>query len=306
MKPNLKRVFIFGWQGFKRKGNVGWSVVLVMLLAVFAVSAFVFFKQESRDLIEQTRQKIDISVYFKKETSEEKIINIKEQIMKSVPGLQEVSYVSPSRAQEIFIERHQNDPLYLEALQYTQNNPFLPSLDMRASSAQSYSDIAGWLERDSVKPLIERISYNNAKNVIERFFQMARVFETVGFVVLAALSLLVILALFSALRLTIFALRNEIVAGRLMGASKWFLRGPFLVQGFIYGVISIVAFDCLLFAGALFFNYKFKDIFLDFNLLRYLKANFLILLGWQVIFVTVVTFVSVLLVIRKHLKHHLI
>lgn len=279
------------------------QVVLIMAVAVFAITFLVFFKQVSSFLIEEAQRKVDISVYFKKDISEQRIMEIKDELLqKFAPQIKDASYISKEDAQEVFIQKHKDDPLYLEALESVENNPFLPSLNISAHIPSQYANIAGFFQADSMSNLVEKISYNKNKKVIDKLFSVTANVEKAGIALNIFLALLVFLITFNSIKLTILASKDEVLTGRLVGASKWFLSGPFLVQGILYGLFAVMIFNMAMFAVVLSLNPELKVLLFDFDLLNYLKNNCWILFLTQIGFSFLLGLVSSHLAVRKYLK----
>ena len=150
--------------------------------------------------------------------------------------------------------------------------------------------------------LIEKVSYSKNKQVINQLFYITSSVEKAGMIVGSALILLVILITFNTIKLTIFSMREEITTSRLVGASNWFIRGPFLVQGILYALFSVVIFDIIFVISAFFLSSKLQVLFLDFNLLATLKHIALYLGIGQVGLTVFCGIVSSFLATRKYLK----
>ena len=298
----LRRIFRFGWQGFIRNKGLSFGVIFIMTIVILGVSSLGLFKKVSDALISEVRKKVDISVYFKSGTSEEDIMRIKESLYKFSPGIIDVDYVSSEEAHKSFLERHQKDPLYLQALAQVGGNPFLPSLDIKARSPDLYAQIATFLTQGPFKNAIEKVSYYQNKTVINRLFALTRNIKVFGILLSIGLIFLTALVIFATIKLTIFAFEDKITTMRLVGASNWFIRGPFVVQSLLYGFFAVAFANLLLFLTLSAFNQKFIDWFFNFDILNYFKSAFPIFLLWQLVFASLVGFFSSLIAMRKYLK----
>ena len=74
MFTSIKRILKFGWQGFSRNKGLGFQVIFIMIIVVSFVTAIFLFTELSVFLIEKTQDKVDISVYFKKDVAEGSIL----------------------------------------------------------------------------------------------------------------------------------------------------------------------------------------------------------------------------------------
>jgi cell division transport system permease protein len=302
MFTNLKRILKFGWQSFARNKGLSSQVIFIMTVAVFTITSLLIFKELSSFLITQAQKKIDISVYFKKDTPEEEILQVKDQLFKFSDKIESVDYVSKEKAQEIFVQRHREDPLYLQALEEVGENPFLASLNIKAESPDFYAQISNFLTQGPFQNLIEKVSYYQNKKVIDKLFALTNNIKTAGILLSLILGILVVLITFNTVKLTIFASRDEISTMRLVGASNWFIRGPFLIQSLLYGIFAVGICNLIFFTTLNFLDPKLEAWILGFSLLNYFQENFLFLFLIQIAFAFTLGMFSSLIAVRKYLK----
>lgn len=302
MFTSFKRVVKFAWQGFWRNRGLGFAVIFIMVVAVFLITSLFFFAKVSEFLIVGVQDKVDVSVYFKDNASEEEILALRDSLLQASLDIKSIDYVSKEKALEIFQVRHEKDPFYLEALEAVGANPFLASLSIKAPEAGDYARIAEFLESDSSSALIEKISYYQNKRVIERLFSLIGNIKNLGIFLSALLIILAAFLTFNTLKLTISSLRDEITTMRLVGASNFFIRGPFVLQSFIYGLFAVLIVNVILFAALPLLNSKIQSWFLDFDVLTLFRENFFLLLNLQVGLVIILGAVSSFLAVKKYLK----
>ena len=302
MLTSLKRILKFSWIGFLRNKALVIEVIFVMTISVSLITCLFMFQGVSEFLINYLQDKADISVYFKQNTSEQEIIKVEEALYQFSNEIESVEYISQEKALQIFTETHKNDPDSLEALEQVGDNPFLPSLVIKAHNPIYYIQISNYLSQDSFKDVIEKIPYYNSRRVIDRLSAITDTIKTITIVLGLILGLLAVLITFNTIKLTIFASKDEISTMRLVGASSWFIKGPFVIQGILYGVISILVVDILFFIFLIFFSPKLQIFFSGFNLFNYFQAEYGSLFLIQITFVGIVSTVSTLLALNKHLK----
>jgi cell division transport system permease protein len=299
---SIKRVLKFGFQSLWRNKGLSFQVVFTMMVAIFVFTSLFIFKELGVFMIQKAQEKVDISVYFKKDTGEDEILNIKKELARFSNEIEKVTYISQEKAQEVFLEKHKNDPLYLSALEEVGGNPFLPSLNIKAKDPVFYAQISEFLNQAPFKDLIEHVSYYQSSQLIDKLLSLIRGVKKAGLVAALVSILLVLLLTFNTIKLSIFAFRDEISTMRLVGASNRFIRGPFLVQGFLYGIISLVFVDVLIIIGAYFFNEGVKSWLFNFDLFQHIKANFTQILLWQFVFASLLGTISSFFAVRKYLK----
>lgn len=299
---SLKRVFKFAWQGFLRNRILGFEVMFIMAIAVFLITSLFLFQGLSNFLIREVEGKVDVSVYFKENVLEEEILAVEKDLYKFSNEIESVEYVSREKALENFIEKHKHEPIYLEALEEIGYNPFLPSLNIKARDPSYYAPISNYLNQDSLQGVIERVSFFQNKKVIDKLSSITANVRIVVISLSLILGLLAVLITFNTIKLTIFTSKEEISTMQLVGASNWFIKGPFVIQGIFYGIVSILAVNLLFLIIFAFFSYKLETFFLGFNLLNYFQINFLSLLLIQIVFAGILATFSTLLALHKYLK----
>lgn len=298
----MKRVCKFAWQSFSRNKGLSFQVIFIMVVAMMVVSSLFVFRGLSTFLIDEAEKKVDVSVYFKKEVGEQDIFTVRKELYGFSSQIESVGYTSKEQAKEIFLQRHKDDPLYLAALEEVGGNPFLASLNIKAKNPMFYAQISEFLTAGPFTEIIEKVSYYENKTVIERLFALTGNIKQAGLILGIFLIILVFLIIFNTIKLTIFALREEVSTMRLVGASNWFIRGPFIIQGILYGIISLIIVDILmLFFFAIFSNGMQAWLF-GFNLMDHFQSSFLILFVLQIIFGFILGGVSSFLAVRKYLK----
>jgi len=302
MLTSLKRVLKFSWIGFLRNKALVLEVIFVMTISVSLITCLFLFQGISEFLINYLQDKADISVYFNQNTSEQEIVKVEEALYQFSNEIESVEYISQEKALQIFTETHKNDPKSLEALEQVGDNPFLPSLVIKARDPIYYIQISNFLSQDSFKDVINKIPYYDNKKVIDRLSAITDTIKTITIGLTLILGLLAILITFNTIKLGIFASKDEISTMRLVGASNWFIKGPFVIQAILYGVISILVIDISFFIFLIFFSPKLQIFFSGFDLFDYFQAEYASLFLIQIIFVGVVSVVSTLLALNKHLK----
>ena len=298
----FKRVLKFGFQGLMRNKGLSLQVVFIIVVAVFTWTALFFFSVVGSEAIKVVQKKIDIAVYFKQDISEQDIFEVRDQLKKLSAQIETVDYISQDQAMQDFLSAHQEDTFYTMALEEVEGNPFLASLNIKAKEPGQYSQISSFLEGDMFSSLIEKISYSKNKEVIEKVFSIIANVKNAGFILGLLLAILVVLITFNTVRLSILSSKDEISTMRLVGASNWFIRGPFLAQAIIFALTSVVIVDLCFFGGFLAFNQQLGDIFFGLDFLAYFSQNALIIIALQILLASLLGIFSTGFAVRKYLK----
>lgn len=238
---NIRRVVRSGMVSFLRNGFVSLASIFVMTMTLAIIGSLMFLNGIVGDFVGYVQDKVDVNVYFVPDTSESDIFDFTESI-KNLPEVSYVEYTSREDVLRNFRERHQDDQLTLQALDELADNPFGATLSIKAKEPSQYEGIAQFLddrtESASGEPFIDSINYAQNKAVIDQLERLTTYVQRFGYVVIFLFALASIMITFNTLRLAIYTAREEISVMRLMGASNGYIRGPFMVEGVLYGVIS--------------------------------------------------------------------
>lgn len=302
MATTLFRIIKYGWQSFWRNRWLSFATVSILLLTLVVFQGLILFRVVTNLAIENLKDKIDISIYFKPETGEETILGIQKQI-ESREEVKKVEYVSREKALSLFKERHKDDPTINQALQELENNPLSASLNIKANNPSDYSAIAEFLDRQkSWQSSIDKITYQQNRLVIERLGRIIDTTEKFGLALTIFLSLAAILVMFNTISLAIYSNRDEIGVMRLVGSPNRFIIGPFIVTGVIYSVIAAVLSMAVTWPLVAAASPYLKFFIADTNLIDYYTDNFWKLFAYQLILGAVLGVVSGKIAISKYLR----
>ena len=294
----LKRIFRAGWQSFSRDGGIAVATIFILVLAIFLVSTIFLSKDVSQFLIASLQEKADISVYFKEFVLEDDILKIEEKLSQ-VPGVKNVEYVSGEEAIKRLVEKH---PQLIESVQETEGMLKLASLNVNVFEANQYQQVVNFLENSNFKDYIDKVDYYERRPVIERIFSLTSLSSKIGISLSIILIITAILVTFNTIRLAILNSIEETKIQRLVGASNWFIRGPFLVQGVISGFIAVLISALIFSLICWFLSPKIEFFFAGLNLFNLFIKNLWILLLIQFATGILLAVISSTIAIRKYLK----
>lgn len=300
MFTTLYRVFKYGLQNFSRNYLVSVATILVMLLAVLVFQGLIIFGVIGNQALSTIKDKIDISVDFADSVPEDDILRIKS----SIEGLGEVKvveYVSKDEALNRFRAKHPADSDIAKALEEIESNPLPASLNIKAYDPKGYAVIAKYLADDSFKDSVTNVSYSQNQVVIERLARIMDIGRSAGFILMIVLSVVASVVSFNTILLAIHSNRDEIGIMRLVGASNAFVRGPYIIVGALYGLISAVI--AIIFSSPFVFwaSPVVRVVIPEFNLWSHFAGNLFTLLGYNLFFAVTIGVVSSIIVVRRYL-----
>lgn len=301
MNKTLFRIIKSGWQGFVRNYWLSTATVAIMILALMGIAGLALFNVMTQAVVANLQNRVDISVYFNTDTDETKVLSVRQELVE-LSEVKSVDYVSQDEALKRFRERHKDSPVLLQSLQELEQNPLEASLNIKANYASQYEAIANYLAQDRFQGLIDKINYKQNQEIIARLTRLTGNIQNGGIIISLFLGLLAVLISFNTIRLTMYNWRDEISVMRLVGASNWFIRGPFLVEGVIYGLVAGAVTLLLIYPILFLISPKVTNFLPGVDLLYFYQVNFwqfvLLLLGIGV----ALGGVSSLIAIRRYLK----
>jgi len=302
MLTNLSRIIKFGFQRFTRNGWLSTITIAIMFLALIVFGGVNIFNVLSKTALNSIQDRIDISVFFKKETSEDEILKV-QSIIKNLPEVKSTEYISRDKALEIFKEQHKDDETISQAIEQVGENPLLASINIKAYDPKQYQMIASFLSGDEFKNDIEKISYDErSANMIDRLIKIIDTTTLFGLIVTAFLTLLAVLVTFTAIGLVIYSSRDEIAIMRLVGSSNFFTSGPYIVEGIIYGLIAAILSTLVLWTFVYFARTYVKVFIPEMNLRQYFTSHFFVILLQQILFGIAVGIIASAIAVRKYLR----
>lgn len=302
---DLRRVIKSGFINFKRSSFVSLSSVLVMTITLSVLSMLIFSQAVLNFSLRSLEDKVDVTVFFTLNAQESEILSLKESIEK-LPEVARVEYISADQALQDFKTRHANDYLTLQALEELDNNPLSATLNIKAIETSEYESISKFLDSKNVldasgRTIVDKVNYFQNKLVIDRLISLTEGAKRLGIILTIVLVVISLIITFNTIRLVIYIAREEISVMRLVGAENHYIRGPFLIEGMLYGVISSVITMIIFYPMTLWVGTNMTN-FLGLNLHSYYIANFFQLFIITAVFGMVLGVFSSYLAVRTYLK----
>lgn len=292
-----KSGFVRAW----RNRMVSVATVGVLILTLFSVSGLLIFNVVTNIVTQELQDKVDISAYFYSDASEDEILGVRQELVR-FQEVKSVEYVSREEALAAFKETHKDNEVIQRSLEELGENPLEASLNIKVSQASQYAGIVGFLESGPFGSLIDKVNYRQKEDIIMKLDSITKSMKKSGVVLSLVLAFIAVLVTFNTIRLTMYAAKEEIGIMRLVGASNWFIRGPFIIEGMLYGVLASVIAIAILYPVILVISPKLTYFMPGTDILAYFKSNlfsiFLIQIGVGMFLGTV----SSLVAIRKYLK----
>ncbi len=307
MLLSLKRIIRTGFLSFWRNGFVSVSSVVVMTITLFVASSLLCINALLSSSLSQLKDKVDINAYFVIDANEADMLALRDTVSK-MPEVRSVVYTSRDEALTRFKERHAQDVIELQALNELGENPLLASLSIQANDPSNYEQINNFLTKDTSvlakngDPLIAKVNFNDNRTAITRLQQVIRGIEVFGLALSLVLGVTSIVIVFNTIRMAIYIAREEIAVMRLVGASDAYIRGPFVCEGMLYGVVSALITLVVLYPLVLWLGPITRKFFGSTDVLTLYTSHFGKLFLGLVLAGVVLGGVSSFLSVKKYLK----
>jgi len=301
----FKRIIIGGLTSFYRNKTVSLSSIAILTTTLLIIGIFFFFRGIFDYTLAGIKDKVDIKIYLKTNATDIQINNLKNKIM-ALPQVKSLTLTSPADALIQFKEKHKSDQITVQALEEIGVNPFGATFSILAHNTTDYDIIANSLNSDSsflgeTSSVVDKINYFQLKNSIDKLNNIIGFINTVGYWISLLFIIISAMIIYNTTRLAIFVFRDEISVMRLVGASNMFIRGPFLIESMIYGIISSLITIILFYPLTYYFAQRTIVFFSGLNIHTYYLNNIFSLFILLLISSLILTTVSSYLAVRKYL-----
>lgn len=305
MITGIRRVVRAGFVGFWRNAYVSLASIFVMTVALFVIGATMFIEQLFTTALTTLQSKVDINVYFVHTANEDEIKAFRASVA-ALPDVANVTYTSREEALERYRERYKNNEIAMQALDELGENPLGATIAIQARETAQYESINRFLEEQRAEgspqeSIIDDINYARNKESIDKLTGIIAAIEQASFVTMVVLLLAAVLITFNTIRLAIYTAREEIGIMRLVGASNTFIRGPFMLQGIMYGFVAGV-FALLILYPILMWLGPHTELYFEINLYTYFINNFASIFGIIVGIGVALGLVSSTLAVARYLR----
>jgi cell division transport system permease protein len=211
---------------------------MTVLIGMFLLGLFIALGTWVLSWTNNVKEDLQVKIYFDQDAKQGQKKSIEQELIAN-PLVKEYTYVSEADALERMKER------YPDLVEHLTSNPLPASYEVRPNRAEDIERLAAQFEPTPAG--VDQVTYG--KKTSDRILQVAKIIGAVfliGSLILLTASVILIA---NTIRLSIFSRRREVEVMKLVGASNWFVRGPFMLEGIICGLVgSIVAVILLLVA----------------------------------------------------------
>jgi cell division transport system permease protein len=296
------RVIKFSLQDIARNIWLSLITVIIISLALFSVNLLLTVKVLTSASVSAVKEKVDISLYLKSDSAEDAILALKSQI-ENLSSVKQVDYISKQAAIESFREKHKNNPEILQALLELGKNPLSPSLIIKPKDINNYDELIVNLNKID-NDIIESRNFDDHKAILAKINIIAEKANEAGLFISLLFVLITMLVVYNAVRVAISTHRREIGIMRLVGASSWFIRAPYLISGMIYSFLGVIVVMIVIYPFLSLIQPYLVTFFSGFevNLLDYYNNNFLLIFGSEFLAASAINILASSVAVGKYSK----
>lgn len=243
----LKNIFKQGFQGMWRNRGMGLASVGSITAVLVILGLVLIMILSINNVVIDTKNKFDeVQIFLEDEISDEQLNRIENEA-KNTQGVLSVIFQSKEQALEIMKEEWEEDAYLLEGLE---TNPLPNTIIVQLEDIEYADSVVG-----KVKDLqgIEEIKYN--KDIIEKLVLFANYVRGGGIVIVAILVFVSVFIISNTIKITVTARRREIDIMKYVGATNGYIRGPFIIEGLLFGLIgAIISILIVNYGYGYFFN----------------------------------------------------
>jgi cell division transport system permease protein len=247
----MKKILKSSWRYIRRSPYQALAAVAIMTLTLFVSAVFVLVGAGSEKILSYFEKRPQVIAFLEDDVSKEGVDELTLKLL-STGKVSEVVYVSKEEALKIYQDQNENDPLLLEMV----TAEILPaSLEISTKEIVDLGEIASLLND---QPGIEEVDFQ--EDVVEALQKIIQTTRQGGLVLISFLGLVSFLVVLVIIGMKAAIRRREVRIMKLIGATPWYIRAPFLLEGVFYGVVSaflawVAAYTLLLYSTPFLINF---------------------------------------------------
>ena len=239
MLINFIRIIKNSIKNFARNLWLSLATLSIIILALSLIGGLILLNAAANTVIDDAHERADYTLRFQRDTSEADVLIIKEKIEQR-PEASRVVYVSPEEALQQ--QKEQGNEIVQEAIRVAEENvgnPYGASLHVKLYDTEMFPELKRYIDDiPGIESLLQDEHRAHNEALIEKVNTITNQLNYGIPIFISTLAIFVFLVTYNTIRLAIYTARDEIHIMKLVGASNWFVRGPFLITGLFYAIFS--------------------------------------------------------------------
>ncbi len=220
------------YKSVRRNGFMSAACISTVAVSLLILGLFLLLSLNTNNLAQYLESQVQISVYMEDSCTADEL-KATEATLKKLPGVVKVTAISREEAKKRFEERLGDQKQLLNAL--GESNPFPASFDVQVDSPERIKELT-----PKIGELAKVETAKFGREVVEQLFSLSRIIRFGGLILVFFLAMGTLFIISNTIRLTVFARRKEVTIMKYVGATDWFIRWPFLLEGMTLGFLGAV------------------------------------------------------------------
>ncbi len=300
------RIWRAGMVNFVRNAWLSIAAMAIMIVTLSIILFSVIVNATFANTVSQITDKIDVSVYLKDTVNPVQTKKLLGQI-NALPSVQKVTYLSKEDALKSYVKQNANNQQLLLAINET-DNPLPATIRIKPKTLNQIPQIRTFINKKDIVALQSDPASDSGdrRAAIDKITHATNILERAGVIAVIVFTTISVLIIFNTIQMAIFNRRDELQIMRLLGASTSYIRGPFVVESIIYGVLSAII--SILIINAIFITASSSLQATSFGLLdisysqQFFQSHYWQLLGIQLALGILIGAVSSIIATRRYLK----
>ena len=242
MRFSTKQYFIKEtYKSIRRNGFMSFASISTVAVSLLVLGMFLMIFLNTNNLAQYLENQVQISVYMQDSATDKELASVKDKLTK-MPGVVKVTQVNKQQALERFKKRLGDQEQLLNSL--GKENPFPNSFEVQVDNPDRIKVLTPQIGQ---LPKVETAKFG--QEVVEHLFQLTKILRLGGIVLVVFLAMATLFIISNTIRLTVFARRKEVIIMKYVGATDWFIRWPFLLEGmtlvFFGAVVAFVLINSI-------------------------------------------------------------
>ena len=226
------------YKSIRRNGFMSFASISTVAVSLLVLGMFLMIFLNTNNLAQYLESQVQVSVYMQDSATEKELASVKEKLTK-MPGVVKVTQVSKAQALERFKKRLGDQEQLLHSL--GKENPFPNSFEVQVDNPERIKVLTPQIGQ---LPKVETAKFG--QEVVEHLFQLTKILRFGGILLVVFLAMATLFIISNTIRLTVFARRKEVIIMKYVGATDWFIRWPFLLEGMTLGFFGAVLASVLI------------------------------------------------------------
>lgn len=302
MLTSFYRIIKFSFQDIVRNMSLSFMTVMILVLMLLSINTLIIVRVLTDRSINMVKEQIDVSIYFNPDATEDEISEVRNYVG-SFPEVEKEIFYNAEQVLEGFKETYFDNPDILASLSELGENPLGPTLIVKTREPKDYAKVISALSVPEYENIIEAKTFGDTQKAIDRIHAITTQVERFTYFLTILFACIAFIIIFNTIRIAIYTQRTEIGIKRLVGATNWFIRGPYLTESFIFSLISVIITFGLVQLSLGFLDPYIAVVFDEQHILsQYIYNNLWYILAIEFSIVFVLTVVSSGLAMRKYLR----